>query len=82
MTASALLLHRMLMSGAGRGLKAPPTTPGDPGAELTQTHPLGIVTRPQNTQQSQIVNADSAANLGPGESPHYSTTEQRTPPHA
>ena len=82
MSASALLVHRMLISGAGRGAQAPATSHGDPAPELTQTPLLGIVSRAWNPLQSQIVNSDPGANPGPDESPHYLPTEQRTPPHA
>lgn len=82
MSASAMLLHRMLIAGSGRGWKAPATSHGDPGPELTQTPPQGIVSRGWNSQQSQNVNADSGANPEPSESPHYSPTEQRIPPNA
>ena len=82
MSASAMLLHRLLIKGAARGWKAPVTTHGDPGPELTRTRSLGIVSRGWNSQQSQIVNADSHANPERAESPHYSPTEQRIPPNA
>ena len=82
MSASALLLHRMLISGSGRGVQAPATSHGDRAPELTQSAPLGIVSRAWNLPQSQIVNSDSGANPGPDESPHYLPTEQRIPPHA
>lgn len=82
MSASDMLLHRMLISGAGRGGQALATSHGDPAPELTQSAPLGIVSRAWNSQQSQIVKSDSGANPGPDESPHYLPTEQRTPPHA
>lgn len=82
MSASAMLLHRMLIAGSGRGWKAPATSHGDPGPEPIQTPPLGIVSRGWNSQQSQNVNTDSCGNPHPSESPHYSPTEQRMPPNA
>ncbi len=82
MSASSMLLHRMLIKGSRRGWRAPATSHGDPGPELTQTRSPGIVARGWNSQQSQIVNADSGANPEPAESPHYSPSEQRIKPNA
>jgi hypothetical protein len=82
MSASAMLLHRMLITGAGRGWKAVATSDGDRAPELTQTAPQGIVSPGWNSQQSQIVNSELAANSDRAESPHYLPTEQRIPPHA
>jgi hypothetical protein len=82
MSASAMLLHRMLIAGSSRGWRASATSHGDPGPELTQTPLQGIVPRGWNSQQSQIVNTDSDANPERAESPHYSPTEQRIQPHA
>jgi hypothetical protein len=82
MSASALLLHRMLIKTGGRGWRAPATSHGDPEAELTQTHPLHIVSDNQNLKQSQKINSDPDANPDDPESPHYLRTEQRIPSHA
>jgi len=82
MSASALLLHRMLIGAAGRGWKAPVSTYGDPGPELTHTGPLGDVSPAWISSQSQTVNTDSGANPDRAESPHYLRTEDRKLSHA
>jgi len=81
MSASLMLLHRKLMHTGGRGWRAPATTSGDPGPELTQTAPQGIVSSGWNSLQSQIVNADSRGNPNADESPQYLPTEHRKDAH-
>lgn len=82
MSASVLLLHRMLVGRGGRGWKAPATSHGDPAPELTQTAPLGVVSPAWISSQSQNVNSDSGANPDRAESPHYLRTEDRKLSHA
>jgi len=81
MSASAMLLHRMLIKAESQGWKAPATSAGDPGPELTQTAPQGIVSRGWNSLQSQIVKADSRGNPNAHESPQYSPTEHQKDRH-
>ncbi len=77
MSASAMLLHRMLIKTENRGWKAPATTCGDHGHELTQTAPQGVGPLGYNLLPNQIVNADSRGNPNALESPHYSPTEHQ-----
>jgi hypothetical protein len=81
MSASAMLLHRMLIKTENRGWKAPATTCGDPGRELTQTASQGVGPLGWNSLQSQIVNTDSRGNPNANESPHYSPTEHQKDHH-
>lgn len=81
MSASAMLLHRMLIKPENRGWKGPATSCGDPGPELTQTAPQGIVSRGWNSLQSQIANDDSRGNPNAHESPQYSPTEHQKDRH-
>lgn len=81
MSASAMLLHRMLIQAEPRGWRAPDTSRGDPGPELTQTALPGNVSPGWNSQQSQIVNADLLGNPDEYESPQYSPTEHQKDHH-
>ena len=81
MSASAMLLHSMLIKAESRGWNAPATSSSDPGPELTQTAPQRIVSRGWNSLQSQIVNADSRGNPNAHESPQYSLTEHQKDRH-
>jgi hypothetical protein len=81
MSASAMLLHRMLITTENRGWKAPVTSCGDPGPELTQTAPQGVGPLGWNLLQSQNINTDSRGNPNALESPQYSPTEHQKDRH-
>lgn len=81
MSASVLLLHRMLVQPGQRGWRGAATSGDDPGRELTQTAPSGNALVGQNLKQSQIVNVDSWANPNERESPQYSPTEHQKDRH-
>jgi len=81
MSASAMLLHRMLIKPESRGWKTPATSCGDPGRELTQTAPQGIVSRGWNPLSSQTVNANSPGGPDADESLQYSPTEHQKDRH-
>lgn len=77
MSASAMLLHRMLIKTENRGWKTPATTCDDPGRELNQTAPQEVGLLGWNSLQSQTVNTDSRGDPNAYESSRYSPTEHQ-----
>ena len=81
MSASAMLLHRVLLKPQDRGWKRPETSADDREPELTQTASREVGLSGWNLLQSQFVNTDSRGNPNAHESPHYSPTEHQKDRH-
>jgi hypothetical protein len=82
MSASAMLLHRMLITSAGRGWESPATSACESAGLQIRFHPLGNVSEPANLAHSGVVNVGLGANPDRPESPQYLPASERMPPHA
>lgn len=82
MSASALLLHRMLLTSGQRGWSGAGTSHGEAPAGGTQAPPQGNVSSRRIPVETQIVNTDSPVNADRAESPQYFRAKQRNPSHA